>query len=109
VKGVGKRKRGKPQLRIDEARKFIAEAKRMADAGDIAGVVGLGALCFGTRITELVSRPVRELDDDGRLLWISKSKTARPGEADLPSGGDPGGLSARLARASPGSVAPRVT
>lgn len=75
VKGEGKRKKGKPQLRIDESRKFIETTKREADRGDIAGVVGLAALYFGTRITELVSRQVRDLDDDGWLYWIPDSKT----------------------------------
>lgn len=75
VRGVGKRRKGKPQLRVDESRRFIETAKREAERGDIAGVVGLAALYFGTRITELVSRPVRDLDDDGWLYWIPDSKT----------------------------------
>lgn len=75
VKGEGKRKKGKPQLRIDESRKFIETTKQEAARGDIAGVVGLAALYFGTRITELVSRDVRDLDDDGWLFWIPDSKS----------------------------------
>jgi integrase len=75
VKGEGKRKKGKPQHRIDESRKFEARCFELIAAGDIAGAVSLSALYFGTRITELVSRPVRDLDDDGWLLWIPDSKT----------------------------------
>lgn len=75
VKGEGKRKRGKPQLRIDEVRLFLTKAFELADAGDVTGVVAAGAFYFGARITELVSRPVRDLDDDGWLLWIPDSKT----------------------------------
>jgi integrase len=33
------------------------------------------ALLPGMRVTEIVSRVVRDLDDDGRLLWIPDSKT----------------------------------
>ena len=32
-------------------------------------------LLMGTRCNEIVSRVVRDLDDDGRLLWIPDSKT----------------------------------
>lgn len=75
VKGEGKRKRGKPQLRIDESRLFEAKCWELHAQGKIAGAVGIGALHLGTRITEMVSRPVRDLDDDGWLLWIPDSKT----------------------------------
>lgn len=75
IAGEGKRRKGKPQLRVDEARRFAETCSRMFAEGDIAGAVGLAALSLGTRITELVARPVRDLDDDGWLLWIPDSKT----------------------------------
>jgi hypothetical protein len=34
VQGTGKRRHGKPQLRIDEARKWQAKAEMLADEGD---------------------------------------------------------------------------
>jgi len=34
VQGVGKRKLGKPQLRIDEARRWVAKATGMAGRGE---------------------------------------------------------------------------
>jgi integrase len=33
------------------------------------------ALVIGMRANEIVSRVVRDLDDDGKLLWIPDSKT----------------------------------
>jgi integrase len=75
VEGLGKRRHGKPQLRIDEARKWTATAIGLADNGDVGAVVALVALLLGMRASEIVSRVVRDLDDDGRLLWIPDSKT----------------------------------
>lgn len=47
----------------------------LADAGDVGAVVALVALLLGMRASEIVSRVVRDLDDEGRLLWIPDSKT----------------------------------
>jgi integrase len=71
VKGVGRRKKGKAQLHIDEARKLedvcFAEGTREAYA------VITGFLCaFGP--SEVAHRQVRDLDDGGRLLHVTKGK-----------------------------------
>jgi integrase len=68
VNGVGKRRHGKPRLRIDEA-------KAHADAGDDGAVAAMMTLMLGMRASEVVEREVRDLDDDGKLLWIPFSKT----------------------------------
>jgi len=75
VEAKGKRKHGKPQLRIDEARMWMAKATELADAGAAAAVAAMMALVMGMRASEIVSRVVRDLDDDGRLLWIPSAKT----------------------------------
>jgi integrase len=75
VNGVGKRHHGKPQLRIDEARKWIARAKRHADAGEDGAVAAMMTLMLGMRASEVVEREVRDVDDGGRLLWIPSAKT----------------------------------
>lgn len=75
IKGEGRRKRGKPQLTIDESRRFLAACSTAFADGDLAGAVGIAALHLGARISELVTRLVRDLDDDGGVLWISQSKT----------------------------------
>ncbi|MEP6653473.1 MAG: tyrosine-type recombinase/integrase [Myxococcales bacterium] len=75
VLGTGKRRHGKPQLRIDEARKWQAKAVQFAEEGEEGAVAALVTLVMGLRAGEVVSRIVRDLDDDGRLLWIPDSKT----------------------------------
>ena len=76
VVGTGKRRHGKPQLRIDEARKWQAKALQLASEGQAGAVGALVTLLMGLRAGEVVSRIVRDLDDDGRLLCIPDSKTA---------------------------------
>ena len=75
VEGVGKRKHGKAQLRVDEARRWVATAVDLADGGKEGAVAALMALVMGMRANEIVSRVVRDLDDGGKLLWIPDSKT----------------------------------
>jgi integrase len=83
VVGVGKRRHGKPQLRIDEARRWQAKAISYAKAGEAGAVAAMMSLVMGMRAGEIVSRVVRDLDDDGRLLWIPETKT-EAGKRTLP-------------------------
>ena len=50
----------------------------LADVGDEGAVAAMMALVMGMRASEIVSRVVRDLDDDGRLLWIFDSTGLRP-------------------------------
>jgi len=75
VEGRGKRRHGKPQLRIDEARRWMAKAIELADAGEAGAIAAMMALLLGMRASEIVSRVVRDIDDEGRLLWIPYAKT----------------------------------
>jgi len=75
VEGVGKRRHGKAQLRIDEARRWMAKAIELADGGEGGAIAAMMALLLGMRASEIVSRVVRDLDDDGHLLWIPTAKT----------------------------------
>jgi integrase len=75
VEPVGRKRRGKPQLRIDEARKWMAAAIESVGKGEEGAIAALMTLLLGLRASEVVSRVVRDLDDDGRLLWIPDSKT----------------------------------
>lgn len=75
VKPVGKPRVGKSQLRIDEARRFVALALERAQAGDRAATGALLALMLGMRASEVLGRVVRDLDDAGRVLWITRGKT----------------------------------
>lgn len=75
VKPVGKPKAGKAQLRIDEARRFVTLAVAKAQHGDRAATAALLALLLGMRAGEVLGRVVRDLDDGGRVLWITRGKT----------------------------------
>lgn len=75
VKGKGKRRKGKDQLRIDEARTWDAVAIAHADKGKVGAVTALVTLYMDLRCKEIITRVVRDLDDGGRLLWIPDSKT----------------------------------
>jgi integrase len=77
ITGTGQRNRGKKQLRIDEARKLVDVCLRKANAGDEAAVGVLTAFLLGLRASEVTDRVVRDLDDNGRLLWIEFGKTRR--------------------------------
>jgi integrase len=75
VQGLGRRRRGKPQLTTDEARRFLAKALELADDDDEGAIAAAMALLMGMRASEIIERTIRNLDDDGRLLWITDAKT----------------------------------
>ncbi len=77
VEPVGQRSRGKKQLRIDETRKLVDLCITKANEGDDAAVGVMTALLMGMRVSEVTDRVVRDLDDEGRLLWIEVGKTKR--------------------------------
>lgn len=76
IEAQGKRNRGKPQLRVDEARRFVSVATAEESAESTAVLM---AILMGLRAHEIVGRVARDVDDGGRLLVIDKSKT-RAGE-----------------------------
>lgn len=75
VETVGRKTHGstKPRLRVDESRKLRDYC--LADPSDQHRVITLAYLILGARASELVKREVRDFDDDGRLLWIDRTKT----------------------------------
>jgi integrase len=73
--GIGRRRHGKPQLRIDEARTWLARALELARGGNEGATAALCTMLLGMRAGEVVSRVVRDVDDGGRRLWIPDSKT----------------------------------
>lgn len=74
VVGHGRRRHGKPQLRIDEARRLRAVCHREAARGDDGAVAVLLGLLMGLRAGEIVSRTVRDVDDGGRILWVDDNQ-----------------------------------
>ena len=79
LEAEGARARGKAQLRIDEARRFVEHA--LAE-GDERGLAAAMALLMGLRASEIVGRVVRDVDDGARVLWIERAKT-RKGDRHL--------------------------
>jgi integrase len=74
VKPVGRVSVGKTQLRIDEARRLCAVLIEHAQ-NDEGAVAVLLQLMLGLRSSEVLARKVRDVDDDGRVLWIPAGKT----------------------------------
>lgn len=69
IKPVGRVNARKAQHRHSEARRLCEVCYRLAPADDGALAVLLG-LIMGLRAGEIVTRTVRDLDDDGRILWV---------------------------------------
>lgn len=76
VEAVGRRKKGKVQLYVDESRALLDHCLALCSKGARPEPVAvICALLLGPRSSEVVLRDVRDLDDGGRLLWIPDSKT----------------------------------
>lgn len=95
IKPTKARRRGKPQYRIDEARRLLDAC--LAEDSKAATAVALALLC-GMRASSVTDRAVRDLDDGGRVLWIENDKTAA-GDRRLEV---PGVMRARLAKLAAG-------
>lgn len=85
VEPVGKKSKGKVQLHADEARTFLAHVFQVADSAPICDVTyegmhargALGALCMlllALRASEAAGLRVRDVDDEGRLLWVAEEE-----------------------------------
>lgn len=82
IQPTGRKRRRKPQGRVDEARKLVEAA---LTAGDPAALAIVTALTFGTRPGEVVGLRVRDLDAGGTILWVEGEKTeASRRAADVP-------------------------
>lgn len=82
VEPVGRRHRGKPQPRIDEARAWLEVALDLGEEWPGA-ICAAAALLMGLRAGELVSRTPRDLDDGGRLLWIGEEEGCKTGQRQV--------------------------
>lgn len=76
IKPIGRKTKGKPQLRVDEARLWLKHAERLAEEGHDGAIAAMMTLTMGLRCSEVVGCVVRDLDEAGRVLWIEESKTA---------------------------------
>jgi integrase len=77
IQPVGRRRRGKMQLRRSETQRLYRVALKLADDGDDGALAVLTTLLLGLRSGEVVGRRVRDVDvtDEGVLFWIDEGKT----------------------------------
>lgn len=76
VKPIGRAQRGKPQLRIDEARRFLAAALQVhSETGEPLAIGAAAALLMGLRTSEVLERRVRDVEDGAQVLCIDRGKT----------------------------------
>lgn len=76
VMPVGRVNVGKTQLRLDEARRFVAAALTMYELrGNALAVGAVAALLLGLRASEVLNRVARDVDDGGKILWVDHGKT----------------------------------
>lgn len=96
VEIVGRSKRGeesKRQLSRDQGRMWLAGALACYEEGDVGALAAAVLITMGVRASEIASRRVSHLDDDGCLLRIpyGKSKSAlRDLPVPYPTANDPG-------------------
>lgn len=75
VTDTARRRRGKPQLRVDEARALTELCLQLGAQADAGAIAALTALLLGLRASELAGCHVRDVDDDGRVLEVDDAKT----------------------------------
>jgi integrase len=75
VKPIGKPHAGKDQLRIDEGRQITQVLLSACEQNEQGAIAALTQLVLGLRSSEVLLRQVRDLDDQGAILWIPSGKT----------------------------------
>jgi integrase len=76
VRPVGRPSTGKPQLRLDEATRYLQTAFRLFDEKqDRMALAAVVPLYLGLRPGEVLVRRVRDVDGGGSVLWIDKGKS----------------------------------
>lgn len=75
IKEKARRRRGKPQLRVNEARSITDVCLARAAAGDAPAIAVAVVFLLGLRASEVATREVRDLDDDGRLFVVPEAKS----------------------------------
>jgi len=77
IEGKGRRRQGKFQLHIDEARSWMAKAQELAHKGDRGAVAAMLTLLLGVRSSEVTHLRGRDLDENGALLWVGEDAGGR--------------------------------
>jgi integrase len=75
VEPIGRDRVGKVQLRMDELDRWLQVAWQDVQQGDALSLAAMLCLWRGLRVSEVLSRVVRDLDEDGSVLVIERAKT----------------------------------
>ncbi|MFO0578660.1 MAG: tyrosine-type recombinase/integrase [Polyangia bacterium] len=76
VRSVGRANKGKHQLSVDEATRWLTIARQMIEReGDVVALAAAVVAGTGGRNSEIMWRRVRDLDEGGTRLWVRKGKT----------------------------------
>ena len=77
IEPIGKRRKGKPQLRMNETQTLFDKALSLAEGGDEGAVAVMTVIFLGLRSSEVHCRKVRDVDnsEDKVFLWIDTGKT----------------------------------
>jgi len=74
IEGKGRRRKGKEQLRISEARVMYQGLLPKVETDDAALATTM-LLTMGMRQSEITLRVVRDVDDGGSVFWVPEAKT----------------------------------
>lgn len=77
LQGEGKRRRGKAKLTKDEARRYLDKCRELTRSPKYAEAAIAAAipLLLGYRVSEVMDRQVRDLDDGGTVLQVPAAKS----------------------------------
>lgn len=75
VEPLGRDRTGKPQLRMDELDRWLQVAWADVQRGHATALAAMLCLWRGLRVSEVLDRVVRDLDEDGSVLVIERAKT----------------------------------
>jgi integrase len=75
VEPLGRDRAGKPQLRMDELDRWLQVAWQDVQRGDTLALIAMLCLWRGLRVSEVLNRSVRDLDEGGAVLVIEHAKT----------------------------------
>ncbi len=102
IEPVGRKNRGKEQLRGDEARKLLDYCLASYGNGNQHALIPLMCLGLALRASEVCGLDARDVDDGGQTLWITRSKT-EAGKRRLEVAGP---IAACLAHQAKGRIGP---
>jgi integrase len=74
VEPIGRDRAGKPQLRMDELDRWLQVAWEDVQQGEASALAAMLCLWRGLRVSEVLGRTVRDVDEKGSVLVIERAK-----------------------------------